>query len=131
MSKSYDFNWYRLAGDTWLVFQTVNGYRQSVIPFPGSGLPPGHQKMHGLVSSFYSGYRDAPVAHGITGIGELVLVRYDGPTGKVYAFPVGMSGDAGFLGHEFKYFSGHHYPITGEVPTGQWFGNIPWPLGVP
>ena len=126
-TNPYQFKWRQLPSGVAHNFNSSMN-AGTAAAFPISYLPSGHQRMDGLQLAYCSGYH-APtrVADGITGVGELVLVREDGPTWKAYNYPVGCSGTQTFVGAEFKYFSGHHFPSGAAVPMQDAFGNVPWP----
>lgn len=126
-TNSYQFKWRELPSG---IAQNINSSMQigTIATFPVSCVPSGHQQMEGLQSAFCSGYHaPSPIANGGTGVGELVLVREDGPTWKAYDYPVGCSGNQTFIGAEFRYFSGHHFPSGAAVLPQSAFGNVPWP----
>ena len=126
---SYEFDWQRMQGGVALApFSTVTG---STTTFATSCLPAGHQKMRGLQAAYWSGYSASTnVVDGVTGIGEIVLVRADGATWKAYNYPIGCSGEQTFVGAEFKDFFGHHFSSGTPVPLNNVFGNIPWPCRI-
>jgi hypothetical protein len=125
---SYEFDWRRMQSGVADNFSSVSTVTGSTTRFATSCLPAGHQKMKGLQFAFWSGYATSThVADGITGIGELVLIREEGATWKAYDFPIGDSGTQRFIGAEFKSFSGHHFPSGTPVPMDDVLGNIPWP----
>jgi hypothetical protein len=129
MSKnSYDFDWQKLPSDKSAYFRPITDVAGRTCLFATSNLPIGHQKMEGLQSAVVSGYAETyKHTDNITGIGELVLIRYESTTAKAYAYPVGMGTDGLHLAGEFKSFPGHHFPTSASVPVDDIFGQIHWP----
>lgn len=126
--NNYDFDWEKLDRDESAHLETITDFAGTTCSFATSNLPSGHQKMKGLQSAMLSGYNETyRVAHNVTGLGELVLIRYASTTAKAYAYPVGTGTDGLYLAAEFKAFSGHHFPTTASVPIDDIFGQIPWP----
>jgi hypothetical protein len=127
MSKySYDFDWRQMQKGVADNFSSVSAVTGTTT-FATTDLPSGHQKMAGLQSAYWSGYTASTnVADGITGVGELVLVREDGATRKAYGYPIGCSGTESFIGAEFKSLPGHHFPSGTQVREDEIFGYIPW-----
>src|SRR6266536_2168008 len=124
---SYEFDWRQMQSGVADQFSSVSTVTGVTTTFATSCLLSGHQKMAGLQSAYWSGYTASTyVADGITGVGEVVLVREDGATWKAYDYPIGCSGTDTFIGAEFKSFSGHHFPSGTPVPMDDVFGNIPW-----
>jgi hypothetical protein len=125
---SYEFDWQLIPNRVADHFSSVSTVAGTTATFATSCLPSGHHKMAGLQSAFWSGYTASTyVADGITGVGEIVLIREDGATWKAYEYPIGYSGTQRFIGAEFKSFSGHHFVSGAPVPINDVFGNIPWP----
>lgn len=131
-TNNYDFTWEQIPEAKWPFFRTITAAHDTTGSFHASNFPSGHQKMSGLQErAFFSGYPTThrPVVDEITGIGEVILVRSENTTGKAYAYPVGSGESGGYLGAQFRHFSGHHFANTGSVPVNKFFGHIPWPSG--
>ena len=127
MNSSFDFNWRRIPDDISADFAAITGFYGTSSTFATTNIPSGHQQMRGLQRAMVSGYSQTDrVAAGVTGIGELVLVRHEGSTARAYAYAVGSGSDGAYLGAEYKW-NGHHYSTEGPFPTGDVFGRIPWP----
>ena len=125
----YKFRWRLLNSSNTQVFLNLLSTGINVVNLPTGILPSGHQKMNGLQSGLWSGYRDSyRVEGGFTGIGELVLIRKEDQISKAYCYPLGRSGDSVRIGPQFRHFDGHHSPICTPAPIGSLFGRIPWPL---
>lgn len=126
-SDDYTFRWQSLDSGNAASFSNLTNTKGYVTGLALDTLPLGHQKMSGLQSAYWSGYcAQNFLAHGFTGIGELVLIRHHHEKSKAYCYPIGQSGDAIRIGPEFKDFDGHHSSIYAPASFSTLFGNIPW-----
>ena len=92
---------------------------------PLETLPSGLDKMNGIESAFARGLRNCiPVSQTLSAIGELVLTRTDGLTGKGYNYVIGLSANGVIVcSGQFKKFECHHWNISDATPFSGLFGH--------
>ncbi len=98
----------------------------TVFHFPLSGLPPGIQRMPGLVSAYVSYYLSTQrAAGGVSALGEFAAVRIDASTAKGYNYLFGVSSDnKTYFAGPFKGIPGHHLEASQPGPLSSLFVRI-------
>jgi len=94
---------------------------------PMSGLNISLQNMPGIETVYISGYiiPQDNIPKELFPVGEFVLLRSDDDVRKAYNYAFAVSGDSIYFNGPYKYFDGHHTPLSGVVNIDACFGNIP------